>query len=133
MYDIIKNKKTPAAIYSDKLVSSGLIDQSYYMNLKQDFKELFPQTKVIIQIRENIKAQSKSGWHKDNKNAINYLNKLNKQLIDFFNKNKSFCYLTSFERMFDKKNLRNIFKFINCEEHFNEGKIDEILKNNFKD
>ncbi len=40
MYDIIKNKKTPAAIYSDKLVSSGLIDQSYYMNLKQDFKEL---------------------------------------------------------------------------------------------
>ena len=35
--------------------------------------------------------------------------------------------------MFDKKNLRNIFKFINCEEHFNEGKIDEILKNNFKD
>ena len=38
MYDVIKNKKTPAAIYSDKLVNSGVIDQSYYMNLKQEFK-----------------------------------------------------------------------------------------------
>ena len=31
----------------------------------RSFKELFPQTKVIIQIRENIDAQSKSSWHKD--------------------------------------------------------------------
>jgi hypothetical protein len=103
------------------------------INYIKEFKELFPQTKVIIQIRENITAQSKSGWHKNNKNAIMYLNKLNKQLIDFYNTNSSFCYLTSFERMFDKKNLKNIFKFINCEEHFDETKIDVILKNNIKD
>ncbi|MFK7968341.1 MAG: 2-oxoglutarate dehydrogenase E1 component [Rickettsiaceae bacterium] len=38
MYDVIKNKKTPAAIYSDKLVATELIDSSYYMNLKQEFK-----------------------------------------------------------------------------------------------
>ena len=40
MYDVIKDKKTPAAIYSDKLSSAGLIDQSYYPNLKQEFKAL---------------------------------------------------------------------------------------------
>jgi hypothetical protein len=103
------------------------------INYIKEFKELFPQTKVIIQIRENIKAQSKSGWHKNNKDAVMYLNKLNKQLVDFYKNNPSYCYLTSFERMFDKNNLKNIFKFINCEEHFNEVKIDEILKNNIKD
>jgi len=103
------------------------------INYIKEFRELFPQTKVIIQIRENIRAQSKSGWHKNNKNAVMYLNKLNKQLVDFYKKNPSYCYLTSFERMFDKNNLKNIFKFINCEEHFNESKIDEILKNNIKD
>jgi hypothetical protein len=103
------------------------------INYVKEFKELFPQTKVIIQIRENIKAQSKSGWHKNNKDAVIYLNKLNKQLVDFYKNNPSYCYLTSFERMFDKNNLKNIFKFINCEEHFNEVKIDEILKNNIKD
>lgn len=103
------------------------------INYIKEFKELFPQTKVIIQIRENIKEQSKSGWHKNNKDAVMYLNKLNKQLVDFYKNNPSYCYLTSFERMFDKNNLKNIFKFINCEEHFNEVKIDEILKNNIKD
>ena len=40
MYDVIKNKKTPAFIYSDKLSAAGLIDQSYYPNLKQEFKAL---------------------------------------------------------------------------------------------
>jgi 2-oxoglutarate dehydrogenase E1 component len=39
MYNIIKNKKTPAAIYADKLIASGLIDANYYPNLKQEFKE----------------------------------------------------------------------------------------------
>lgn len=134
--ELIKNmitdmfKKSPTTnVWGFKEIRYDANNISYI----QDFKELFPQTKVIIQIRENIKAQSKSGWHKDNKNAINYLNKLNKQLIDFFNKNKSFCYLTSFERMFDKKNLKNMFRFIDCSEHFNETKIEEILRNNIKD
>ncbi len=40
MYDVIKNKQTPAAIYSDKLSAAGLIDKGYYLQLKQEFKEL---------------------------------------------------------------------------------------------
>mgnify|MGYP003353748056 CR=1 FL=1 len=43
----------------------------------RDFKELFPQTKVIVQIRENMESQSKSGWFKNDSNAINFLMKTN--------------------------------------------------------
>ena len=103
------------------------------INYIKDFKELFPQTKVIIQIRENIEAQSKSGWFKKDKNAITFLNKTSKELIDFALKNKEWCYLTSFERMFDKNNLRNMFVFIECGEKYNKKEIDEILQNNLKD
>jgi hypothetical protein len=48
------------------------------------FKLLFPQTKVIIQIRENIQAQSKSGWFKKDKEALNNLMNLNKTTVALF-------------------------------------------------
>ena len=99
----------------------------------KDFKELFPQTKVIIQIRENVEAQSKSSWLKEDKNALQFLSKTNKEFIKFSLENKDWCYLTSFERMFDKNNLRNIFSFINCSKLYDENKITEILNNNIKD
>jgi hypothetical protein len=35
--------------------------------------------------------------------------------------------------MFDKNIVKNIFQFIDCGENFDETKIDDILKNNFKD
>lgn len=97
------------------------------------FKELFPQTKVIIQIREDIRKQSKSGWFKNDKKSLQFLSQMNTELITFYNNNKDFCYLTSFERMFDMNNLKQIFRFINCEDHYNEDKIHEILNNNLKD
>jgi hypothetical protein len=97
------------------------------------FKKLFPQTKVIIQVRENIQAQSRSGWHKNDKNAPAYIQKMNKELIDFYNQNKEWCYLTSFEKMFDKNNLQNIFSFIDCREKYDENKVTEVLNNNIKD
>ena len=103
------------------------------INYIKDFKELFPQTKVIIQIRENLSAQSSSGWFKDDKNALNYLKAFTKELIDFGLKNKEWCYLTSFERMFDRNNLKQIFSFIECRENYDENKITEILNNNIKD
>jgi hypothetical protein len=99
----------------------------------EDFKELFPQTKVIIQIRENIGLQSQSGWHKNNKNAVQFLKKLNKELVEFYSKHRDYCYLTSFERMFDKNNLQTLFEFIECRENYTEEKINEVLNNNIKD
>lgn len=102
------------------------------INYIKDFKELFPQTKVIIQIRENLSAQSNSGWFKDDTNALNYLKKYTKELIEFALKNKEWCYLTCFERMFDRNNLKNIFLFIECGENYDENKITEVLNNNIK-
>ena len=97
------------------------------------FKALFPQTKVILQIRENIQAQSKSGWHKDDKNAPAHIKQMNKELIEFYNQNKDWCYLISFERMFDRSNLQNLFSFIDCREKYDENKVSEVLNNNIKD
>ena len=102
-------------------------------NLKylHEFKELFPQTKVILQIRENIEVQSNSGWFKDNKiSAKNYLIKCNNSIIDFYNKNRDFCYLMTFEKMFDLNNIKKMFIFLDCEENYDSFKIQEILNNN---
>jgi hypothetical protein len=55
------------------------------------------------------------------------------QLIEFAKQNKDWCYLTSFERMFNKNNIQNIFHFIGCREKYEEAKITEILNNNIKD
>ena len=103
------------------------------INYIKDFKELFPQTKVIIQIRQNLSVQSNSGWFKKDKNAINFLAKTSKELIDFALANKEWCFLTSFERMFDRNNLKNIFSFIGCDTFYDENKIAEVLNNNIKD
>lgn len=100
--------------------------------LIKEFKELFPQTKVIIQLRD-IKSQMKSGWFKGDKNAANHLLKVNMDLHNFYLKNRDFVYFTTFHKMFDKKNLREIFRYIGCEEHFDEKKIDDVLNNNLKD
>lgn len=103
------------------------------IHLIKFFKSLFPQTKVIIQIRGNLNAQSKSGWHKDDKNAKSYLSQMNKELFDFYNQNKDWCYFTTFENMFDRNNLQNIFSFIDCREKYDESKVTEVLNNNIKD
>jgi hypothetical protein len=58
---------------------------------------------------------------------------MNKELIEFYNQNKEWCYLTSFERMFDRNNLQNIFSFIDCREKYDESKVTEVLNNNIKD
>jgi hypothetical protein len=103
------------------------------INYIMDFKELFPKTKAIVQIRENMVAQTNSGWFKNDKNAMNFLKKTNKELINFALKNKEWCYLTTFECMFDRDNLQKIFSFIDCKEFYDENKITEVLNNNIKD
>jgi hypothetical protein len=103
------------------------------INYMKDFKELFPQTKIIIHIRENIKSQSESGWFKTDKSAITYLYNLNKDLYNFYANNTDYCYFTTFEKMFDVNNIKKIFEFIDCAESYNENNIKLILNNNIKD
>ena len=99
----------------------------------KEFKELFPQTKVIIQVRGNITAQSQSSWLKKDKNAIQYLNTLNNEFYNFYNQNKEWCYFTTFEKMFDMENIKKIFEFIDCSQYYDQSKIKEILDHNIKD
>ena len=93
---------------------------------------MFPQTKVIVQIRENIDAQSQSSWFKNNPNSKQFLIQSNNQLYNFYKKNEEWVYFTSFEKMFDLKNIERIFDFIDCTTYFNESNIKEILKDNLK-
>ena len=99
----------------------------------KEFKELFPQTKVIIQIRGNIAAQSQSSWLKKDRNAVQYLNTLNNEFYNFYNQNKEWCYFTTFEKMFDMENIKKIFEFIDCSQYYDQNKIKQILDNNIKD
>ena len=99
----------------------------------KEFKELFPQTKVVIQIRGNITAQSQSSWLKKDKNALQYLNTLNNEFYNFYSQNKEWCYFTTFEKMFDMENIKKIFEFIDCSQYYDQNKIKQILDNNIKD
>jgi len=99
------------------------------IELIEEFKELFPQTKVILLIRENIRKQSQSGWFKDSKNSYNFIMHQNENLINFFKNNKSYCYFMTFERMFAKLHVKGMFNFIGCSEHFDEQKIIDVLNN----
>ena len=99
----------------------------------KEFKELFPQTKVIIQIRENIHAQSQSSWYKEDANAIGYIKKNSKELTEFYVKNRDYCFLITFEKMFDTNTVKNMFKFIDCGQYYDATKIQDILNNNIKD
>jgi len=103
------------------------------INYIKEFKELFPQTKVIIQVRANIQAQSQSNWLKKDKDSIQYLNNLNNEFYRFYNQNQSWCYFTTFEKMFDMENIKKIFQFIDCEQYYDISKIKQILDNNIKD
>jgi len=105
------------------------------INYIKDFLELFPNTKVIIQIRENIVEQSKSGWFKNDKPeaSLQYLKKYNKELIDFYNSNKQHCFFITFERMFKLTNIQQLFGFIECEKYYDAQSIQEVLNNNIKD
>lgn len=99
------------------------------LELLKEFRELFPQVKVILNIRENLQKQSISSWFKNDPNSIHNIKKQTDEIINFYKSNKNFCFLNTLERMYNKKHLENMFKFVGCQEHFNEKKIKNILMN----
>ena len=119
----------------------GFKELRWDLNLLHTFIELFPNTKVIIHIRNNIEEQSKSGWWKDDENALKILKKENKKYINFYkknksnksdkNKNKNFCYLSTFENMFLEDKIIELFTFL--EEEINLIEYKNIINTNIKD
>ncbi len=97
------------------------------LDLLKEFRDLFPQVKIILNIRENLQKQSFSGWFKNDPNSFHNIKRQTEELINFYKTNRNFCFLNSLERMYNKNHLLTLFKFIECEKYFNEKKIKNIL------
>ena len=98
------------------------------INLIKEFKELFPNTKVIIHYRSNIDEQLKStnkSQYKTKKIGYNFFENCNKELSKFASDNKNYCYESIFEDLFDKNKVKNIFKFLNKD--FNVNEYEKII------
>jgi len=97
------------------------------LHLLNEFRELFPQTKVILNIRGDIRKQSQSSWFKEDPNSLQKLIKQSQDIIDFYNANRDFCFLNTLEKMYNKTHMMLLFKFIDCDSYFDEDKIKKIL------
>jgi hypothetical protein len=97
------------------------------LELLKEFRELFPQTKVILNIRGNIKKQSQSSWFKEDPNSFKKIIKETNEIIEFWKNNRDFCFLNVLEKMYNKQHMIQLFQFIGCSEHFNEDKIKKLL------
>jgi len=97
------------------------------LGLLKEFRELFPQTKVILNIREDIRKQSNSAWFKQDPVSFQKIKNQNNQMISFYNENQQFCFLNTLEKMYNKQHMTNLFRFIGCSQYFNEDKIKKIL------
>jgi hypothetical protein len=99
------------------------------IELLKEFKELFPQIKIIIHIKQDIDKQSQSAWWADNPSkSKKWLIKSNSILTTFYNDHKDYCYFSTFEDMFDLENIKKMFEFIDCLEYYDEDKIKKVLE-----
>jgi len=97
------------------------------LNLLKEFRELFPQTKVILNIRGDIQKQSKSSWFKEDPRSLQKIKTQSEAIIEFYNSNRDFCFLNTLEKMYNKEHMEKLFQFIDCHEFFDEDKIKKIL------
>lgn len=109
----------------------GFKEIRYSGNIKKidTFIELFPNTKIICHIRNDLDSQSQSSWWKENKNSKACLENYNRELINFA-KDRDSCYLSTFENMFDIRQMAKLFKFLN--EPLNVQQYRNIISNNLK-
>ena len=95
--------------------------------LIDEFIELFPNTKVICHIDDNINRQCKSGWW--TKDSRKHITEYNNQLINYSKSNEN-CYLTYMKNLFNINDVKKIFEFLG--EELNEEKYKYIINNNLK-
>lgn len=98
-------------------------------NLINAFIELFPNTKVICHIHNNIDKQCKSAWWKSDENSKEHLIEYSNQLINY-SKNKQNCYLSKMDDLFDVNEMKKIFKFL--DEELDVDKYQNILKDSLE-
>lgn len=96
------------------------------IHLIDEFIELFPNTKVICHISDDLERQSKSKWWKEKYNSKEYLEKYNNQLINYSKNNKN-CYLSYMKNLFNINEINKMFIFLGEELH--ENKYNYIINN----
>lgn len=96
--------------------------------LIDEFIELFPNTKVICHIDDNIDRQCTSGWWKEN--SREHITEHNNQLINYSKSNEN-CYLSYMKNLFIINEIKKMFEFLG--EELDEEKYNYIINNNLKD
>lgn len=95
--------------------------------LIDQFIELFPNTKVICHIDDNINRQCKSGWWTED--SREHLTEYNNQLINYSKSNEN-CYLSYMKNLFTINEIKKMFEFLG--EELDEEKYNYIINNNLK-
>lgn len=108
----------------------GFKEIRYYerTHLIDHFIELFPNTKVICHIRDDIDKQCNSGWW--DKDSKQHLIKCNNELINYSKGNNN-CYLSYMKNLFNINDTKKMFEFLG--EELDEEKYNYIINNNLKD
>jgi hypothetical protein len=119
--NIISNDKSKKVI--------GFKEIRYFngTTLIDEFIELFPNTKVICHINDDVNKQCKSGWW--NESDKEYLIKYNNQYIEYSRNNQN-CYLSYMKYLFNIDEIKKIFLFLG--EKLDEDKYYNIINNNLK-
>ena len=104
---------------------------AYDLRMLDIFVELFPKTKIIINTREDVDAQSKSAFWKNNPNAKEEILKQINDLQIFFEFNKKRCFTITLEQ-FHTNRLRELYDFLKRGEHYNNETVIDILKHTKK-
>ena len=91
------------------------------------FIELFPNTKVICHIDDNINRQCQSGWWTEDDRE--HITEYNNQLINYSKSNKN-CYLSYMKNLFIINEIKKMFEFLG--EELDEEKYNYIINNNLK-
>jgi hypothetical protein len=99
------------------------------LHLLDEFVELFPNTKIICHLSDNLERQCKSDWWKLDENSKQHLLDYNNQLINYAS-NKDNCYLSYMKNLFDIDEVEKMFLFLG--EKLNKEEYDLIISNSLE-
>lgn len=111
----------------------GFKEIRWFENCKDDslietFVELFPETKIICHIDDNLKRQSQSSWFKKDPNSLEDLKTFNEKIIKY--SKKEYCYLSYMKDLFCISKQRQMFEFLG--EKLNEKTYKYIIENKYE-
>ena len=95
------------------------------VELLNEFLELFPNTKIVCHIQEDIQSQANSTFF-NSEGTYQYLKTYTAEIVEYARKNEK-CYLSTKETLFDFENIKKMCVFL--EESIHEGEYINIINN----